>query len=157
MIPGTGRVEEPLCIGSGVIQAGFHLTREGLGEHERGGGLELAAEQVRRADRFEAERPPGLATGEDLGQFHRAPCFLARPLSTQPDWPAGQRKPADVPRLSDQPPTGWVTAAVAGRAEGKGPLEPGLHATASTPRHIEDSWAPLVRLHLKCRASAELH
>ena len=31
-----------------MIRAGYHTSGQGLGEHERGGGLEFAAEQMNR-------------------------------------------------------------------------------------------------------------
>ena len=45
-----------------MIRAGFHTTGQGLGEHERGGGLEFAAEQIGGAGRLEPQGPPVLAT-----------------------------------------------------------------------------------------------
>ena len=56
-----------------MIRAGFHASGQGLGEHERGGGLEFAAEQAGGAGRLESQGPPVLATGTDLGEFHLAP------------------------------------------------------------------------------------
>jgi hypothetical protein len=42
---GAGPLGQPLRIGPGLIGAGLHTSGQGLGEHERGGGLEFAAEQ----------------------------------------------------------------------------------------------------------------
>ena len=43
-----------------MIRAGFH-NEQGLGGHERGGGLKCAVEQMRGAGRLEPQRPPMLA------------------------------------------------------------------------------------------------
>jgi hypothetical protein len=56
----------------------------------RGGGLELAAEQADGAGRLEGQRPPVLAAGADLGEFHLAPRLVAPLLGTRHDLPAGQ-------------------------------------------------------------------
>jgi len=72
---GAGPPAQPLRIGPGVIRAGFRTTGQGLGEHERGGGLEFPAEQAGGAGRLEAQGPPGLAVRVDLGEFRRAATF----------------------------------------------------------------------------------
>ena len=41
-----GLLAQPLRIGAGFIGAGFDTAGQGVGEHERGGGLEFAAEQI---------------------------------------------------------------------------------------------------------------
>jgi hypothetical protein len=61
-----------------VLWAGFHVTGQGLGEDERGGGLEFAGEQVGGAGGFESQSPPVMATCLDLGEFHLAPRLLAQ-------------------------------------------------------------------------------
>ena len=76
---------EPLRIRPGFIRAGFHTTGQGSGEHECGGGLEYAVEQICRAGRLESQGPPVLATGADLGEFHLAPRLLARPRDLRHD------------------------------------------------------------------------
>ena len=81
---------EPLRIRPGFIRAGFCTTGQGLGEHERGGGLEHAAEQICRTGRLESQGPPVLATGADLGEFHLAPRVLARPRDLSHDLAAYQ-------------------------------------------------------------------
>src|SRR5262249_3469049 len=55
------------------------------------------------------------------------------------------------------PPLGGPAAAGAERADGKGPLLPGLHPAVGAARHLEDSRAPAVHLHLKRAAPADLH
>ena len=85
-----GPLAQPLRVGSGFIRAGFHTTGQGLGEHERGGGLEFAAEQVGGAGRLESEGPPVLATRADLGELHLALRLLARPRGARRGLPAGQ-------------------------------------------------------------------
>ena len=68
---------QPLRVGPGFIRAGMHATGQGLGEHERGGSLEYAAEQIGGAGYLEAQGPPVLATQVDLGEFHLAPGLVA--------------------------------------------------------------------------------
>ena len=80
---------QPFRVGPGFIRAGFHTTGQGLGEHQRGGGLQFAAEQAGRAGRLESQGPPVLATCADLGEFHLAPRLLAQPRGARPDLPAG--------------------------------------------------------------------
>ena len=75
--PGAWPRAQPLRIGPGVIHAGFHTSGQGLGEHERGGGVKFAAEQIGGAGRLEAQGPPVLAMGPDLGEFHLAPRLAA--------------------------------------------------------------------------------
>jgi hypothetical protein len=70
---------QPFRVGPGLVQAGFHTTGQGVGEHERGGGLEFAAEQIGGAGRLEAQGLSVLAAGADLGEFHHAPRLLAWP------------------------------------------------------------------------------
>ena len=86
---GAGLLAKPFRIGPGFIRARFHTSGQGVGEHERGGGLECAAEQAGGAGRLEAQRPPVLATGADLGEFHLAPWLLAQPCCGRHDLPAG--------------------------------------------------------------------
>jgi hypothetical protein len=62
-----------------LIRPGLHTAGHRMGEYERGGDLEFAAQQAGGAGRLEAQRPPVLAAGEDLGEFHLAPGLLARP------------------------------------------------------------------------------
>ena len=52
-------------VGRGFIRAGFRTTGQGLGEHERGGGLDCAAQQAGGAGRLEAQCPPVLAARVD--------------------------------------------------------------------------------------------
>jgi hypothetical protein len=148
---------QPLRIGSGFVGAGFHATGQGLGEHERGGGLELAAEQIGGTGRLESQGPPVLATRADLGEFHLAPRLLAPPSGGRRALLAGQREPADAPPLAYRLPARWVAAVVAGRAEEKGPLLPELQAPAGAASHLQDSQAPAVGLHLQRTAPANLH
>ena len=75
----AGPLAQPLRIGPGFIRAWFHATGQRVGEHERGGGLELAAEQAGGAGGFEAQGPAVLAGRADLGEFHLTPRLLARP------------------------------------------------------------------------------
>ena len=155
--PGIRPLAEPLRVGPGVIRAGFHAARQGMGEHERGGGLECAAEQIGRAGRLEAQGPPVLAAGADLGEFYLAPRLPARPDGARQDRHAGQREPADPPPLVHRPPAGRVAAAGGERADGKGPLLPGLQASAGAAGHLEVSRAAAVGLHLQRPAPADLH
>jgi hypothetical protein len=71
-----------------LIRAGLRPAGQGLVEHERGGGLEFAAQQMGGAGRLEAQRPPVLATGADLGEFHFAPRLLAQPRGARYHLPA---------------------------------------------------------------------
>jgi hypothetical protein len=80
---------QPLRIGAEVIHTGFPATGQGLGEHERGGGLECAAEQIGRAGRLESQGPPVLTTRADLGEFHPAPRLLAKLRGVRQDLAAG--------------------------------------------------------------------
>ena len=66
-------------------------------------------------------------------------------------------EPADAPPLAYRPPAGRVGAVLAERAAGKGPLLPGLQAAAGPARHLQDSRAAAVCLHLQCPAPADLH
>jgi hypothetical protein len=75
---------QPLRVGPGFIRAGFHATGQGLGEHQRGGGLQSAAEQVGGAGRLESQGPPVLAIRADLGEFHLALRLLAQPRGARP-------------------------------------------------------------------------
>ena len=87
-----GRWPQPLRVGPGFIRAGFHATGRGVGEHECGGGLRGAAEQVGRAGRLESQGPPVLASRADLGEFRLAlprpgrpvPCTAARLRCARP-------------------------------------------------------------------------
>jgi hypothetical protein len=90
---GARLLAQPLRIGPGFIWAGLHTSGQGLGEHERGGGLQCPAEQIARAGRLEPPRPPVLPTGVDLGQFHLAPRLLAqaRAAPRSARWPVGTR------------------------------------------------------------------
>jgi hypothetical protein len=76
---------KPLRVGPGLIGAGFHTPGQGLGEHERGGGLECAVEQAGGAGCLEAQGPPVLAAGADLGEFDLALRLPARFRSGFPD------------------------------------------------------------------------
>ena len=83
---------QPLRVGPGFIRAKFHTSGQGVGEHERGGGLEFAAEQIGGAGRLEAQGPPVLATGADLGEFYLASRLLAQLPGARLDavrWPGG--------------------------------------------------------------------
>lgn len=51
----AGLPAEPFHIGPGVGRAEFQAAWQGLGEHQRCGGLEFIAEQPRRAGRLEPE------------------------------------------------------------------------------------------------------
>jgi hypothetical protein len=42
--PGARPLAKPLRIRPGLIRARFHIAGQGVGEHERGGGLKLAAQ-----------------------------------------------------------------------------------------------------------------
>lgn len=87
---GAGLLAQPLRIRPGFIEAGLHATEQGVGEHERCGGLEFAAEQIGGAGRLEAEGPPVLATGVHLGEFHLAPRLQAQPRAARHDRPTGR-------------------------------------------------------------------
>jgi len=50
------------------------------------GGVEFAAQQAGGAGRLEPQGPPVLATGVDLGQFHRAPRPPGPPPRRSPRW-----------------------------------------------------------------------
>ena len=80
---------EPLRIRPGFIRAGFH-TGQSSGEHECGGSVEYAVEQICGTGRLESQGPPVLATGADLGEFHLAPRVLARPRDLSHDLVAYQ-------------------------------------------------------------------
>ena len=86
---GTWQPAQPLRVRRGFIRARFHATGQGLGEHERGGGLECAAEQIGGAGRLEAQGPPILAARADLGEFHLAPRLAAQPRGAGRDRLAG--------------------------------------------------------------------
>jgi len=129
---------QPFRVGPGLVQAGFHTSGQGVGEHERGGGLEFATEQIGRAGRLEAQGPPVLAAGADLAEFHRAPGLAGQPRAARRGRSAGQREPADAPRLADRLPAGRVADIGAGRAAWKGPLLPGLDAATGADRHLLD-------------------
>jgi hypothetical protein len=87
---GARPLAQPLRVGPGFIRAEFRTTGQRLGEHERGGGLECAAQQIGGTGRLEPQGPPVLATRADLGEFHLAPRLLARPRGARHDLPAGQ-------------------------------------------------------------------
>jgi hypothetical protein len=106
---GARLLAQPLRVGPGFIWAGLHTSGQGLGEHERGGGLQGTAEQIGRAGRLKTQRPPVLPTGVDLGQFHLAPRLLAQARAARRDLPAGQWEPADAPPSAYRPPAGQVT------------------------------------------------
>ena len=74
---GARLLAEPLRIRPGFIRARFHTTGQGLGEHERGGRIEFAAELIGGAGGLESQGPPVLAARVDLGEFHLAPRLLA--------------------------------------------------------------------------------
>jgi len=67
-----------------VSAPGLQTTGQGVGEHEHGGGLELAAQQIGGAGRLEPQGPPVLAARVDLGELHLAPRLLAQALPTTP-------------------------------------------------------------------------
>jgi hypothetical protein len=62
-----------------------------VGQHERGGGRQCAAEQAGGAGRLESQGPLVLAARADLGAFHLAPRLPARPRTAPRSarWPAG--------------------------------------------------------------------
>ena len=157
VIVGARPLAKPLRIGPGVIRPGLHAAGQGLGEHVRGRGLQLAADQADRAGRLECQGPPVLAAGADLGQFHLAPGLVAPLLGTHHDLPVGKGEPADAPPLAHRPPAGRPTAIPADRAQRKGPLLPGLQAPAGAAGHLEDSRAAAIHLHLNWPAAADLH
>jgi hypothetical protein len=72
-----------------VFRAGFYACGQGLGENERGGGLQFTAEQVGGAGRLEAQGLPVLAAGADFGEFHLAPRRAARHRGACRGRPAG--------------------------------------------------------------------
>jgi hypothetical protein len=72
-----------------VIRAGFHACGQGLGENERGGSLQFTVEQIGGAGRLEAQGPPVLAAGADLGEFHLAARLAAAHRGTCRGRPAG--------------------------------------------------------------------
>src|SRR5215472_798923 len=86
--PGTRPAAQPLRVGPGDTQAQLDPTRQGLGQHDPGGGLEFAAQRVGGTGCLQSQGPPGLATGADLGEFHRTPRLLARPRCARPGRPA---------------------------------------------------------------------
>src|SRR5271163_1746417 len=63
---------QPFRVGLAVAHIKFHIAGRGLGEHQRGGTLKRAAEQVVRTGRLESQRPPGLTARADFGEFHPA-------------------------------------------------------------------------------------
>jgi len=80
--------------------------------------------------------------------------IFADPLAAAKGLPA--RDKADLvhviaPLLAYRLPAGRVGAVPAERAAGKGPLLPGLHASAGAARHLEDSRAAAVHLHRDAR------
>jgi hypothetical protein len=102
-----------------LVQAGFHTTGQGVGEHERGGGLEFAAEQIGGAGRLEAQGPPVLAAGADLGEFHHAPRCWPGPGPRAATGPlaSGNRLMRCVLRTGCQP--GWSPISARGGMQGK--------------------------------------
>src|SRR6185437_12782501 len=98
------------------------LPGNGPSEHERCGGMQRAVKRILGAGRLESQGPPVLARDEDLGEFHRAPGLLAQSCGLGRDRPARQGEPADPPSLAYRSPAGQVTAVLADRAKGKGPL-----------------------------------
>lgn len=64
--------------------AEFQTRWRGMSKHERGDGLQLAAERPGRAGRLEAQGPPGLALHADLGEFHSAARSLVQPWRARP-------------------------------------------------------------------------
>src|SRR5271154_7423324 len=67
---------QPFGVGLAVVHVKFHIAGRGLGEHQRGGARQRAAEQVSRTGRLESQGPPGLTARADFGEFHSA--FRAR-------------------------------------------------------------------------------
>ena len=55
------------------------------------------------------------------------------PRDARHDLPAAPREPADAPPLAHRPPADRLTTDLAGWADGKGPLLPGLKAPARVP------------------------
>ena len=76
------------------------MSGQGVGEHERGGGLEFASEQIGGAGRLEAQGPPVLVTGADLGEFYLASRLLAQLPGARLTLSAGQGELADAPPLA---------------------------------------------------------
>ncbi len=117
---GARPLAQPFHIGPGFIRAGFHTTGQGMSEHQRGGGLKCAAEQMRWPGRLEPQHPPVLAPRVDLGEFHLTPRLGAQPpgrATTGSRWPAGA---GEAPPLAHRPPAGRVAPVWAERAKGKG-------------------------------------
>ena len=152
-----GSRAKPFRIRRGVFHTQFRAIRQGLGKHERGGGLEPGAEQIARAGRFETKGPPVLVVRAELGELHRAPGLVGQLTGARRDSRAGQRVPVDSPLLAYRPPAVRGTAVLAERAERKGPLLPVLHTTAGAAGTIEDSRAAAEHFHLQRPARANLH
>jgi len=94
--PGVRPLAQPLRVGPGFIRGKFHTSGQGLGEHERGGGLECAAQQIGGAGRLEAQGPPVLAAGADLGEFYLASRLLAQLPGARLKLSAGQGEPVPL-------------------------------------------------------------
>src|SRR5215470_6891088 len=152
--PGTRRPAQPLRVGLGVIYAQFDPIRQGVGKHERGGGIEFAAQQACGTGRLKTQGPPGLPTHVGLGEFHRTPWFPAGPRNARR---AGLWKPADPAPLAYPPPASKIGALGVGRAMWKRPLLPGLHATAGTPGHLQKPGAAALHLYLQRPRLAHFH
>jgi hypothetical protein len=76
---GTWLEAEPFCIRLGAVRVWFHAIGQGLGQHERGSGLQFAAEQACRTGGLEPQGPPGLAMSMEFGELDRAAGLCARP------------------------------------------------------------------------------
>ena len=100
-----------------------------------------------------SQAPPGFTARADLGEFRRA----LRLSNARRDLLIVQGEPADLPPFGYRPPARRVTAFLAETTGGKRPLLPGLHAAAGVVGYIEDSWAAVVHLHLKCPPGPDLH
>ena len=143
--PGVWPLAQPLRVGPRFIRAKLYTSGQGVSEHERGGGLEFAAEQIGGAGRLEAQGPPVLATGADLGEFCLASRLLAQPWGARLTLSAGQGEPADAPPLAYRPPAaGWrcrggagyrerTTSARTPSARGRVPPPPGSPGCRGTP------------------------
>ena len=51
-------------------------TWQGFGEHDRGGSLKIAAEQIGSAGHLEPRGRPVLVSRADFGEFQSAPVFF---------------------------------------------------------------------------------
>jgi hypothetical protein len=140
-----------------MAHAKFHISGQGLGEHQRGGALQRAAKQVGGTGRLKSQGPPGLTSRADLGKFHRARRLGGPTRDARHDPPAGEPESADTSSLVHHGPGGRSGIIRAERPERERPLPPGLKATTGAACCIEDSRTAVAHLHLEGPACTDLY